>query len=101
MSGGVDVKKYPWVEDLGQPVPRVAMRRAPRMQVPGGTTLPSLSYLAGSLILPGHRPGPRHRGRVGAPPRNMLNMATPVCRGYRRTCRWKSGPGSWQSAQVA
>jgi len=31
------MKKYPLVEDLGRPVPRVAMPRAPRMQVPGGT----------------------------------------------------------------
>ena len=37
MSGGVGVKKYPWVENLGHPLPRVAMPRAPRMQVPGGT----------------------------------------------------------------
>ena len=37
MSGGVHVKTYPWAEDLIQPMPRVAMPRAPRMQVPGGT----------------------------------------------------------------
>ena len=31
------MKTYPWVEDLGRPVPRVAMPRALRLQVPGGT----------------------------------------------------------------
>jgi hypothetical protein len=33
----VDVKKYPLVEDIERPVPRVAMPRAPRMHVSGGT----------------------------------------------------------------
>ena len=37
MSGGVGVKTYPRAEDLIQQVPRVAMPRASRMQVPGGT----------------------------------------------------------------
>ena len=37
MSGEVVVKKYPRVETLDQPLPRVAMPRAPRLQVPGGT----------------------------------------------------------------
>ena len=50
MSCGVDVKKYPQVETLGWPVPRVAMPRAPRMQVPGGTNLVDLFYLATSPI---------------------------------------------------
>ena len=31
------MKKYPRVETLGRPVPRVVMPRAPRMQAPGGT----------------------------------------------------------------
>ena len=61
MSGGVDVKPYPWVEDLLQPVPRVAMPRAPRMQVPGGTTLLYLSYLAAAPITDDAGPG---RGQI-------------------------------------
>jgi len=33
----MDVKTYPRAKDLIQPLPQVAMPRAPRMQVPGGT----------------------------------------------------------------
>lgn len=50
MSGGVDVKTYPRTQDLGRRVPRVAMPRAPRMQIPGGTNLVDLFYLATSPI---------------------------------------------------
>ena len=37
MSDEVEMKMYPRAEDLIQPLPRVAMPRAPRLQVPGGT----------------------------------------------------------------
>jgi len=37
VSGEVVVKKYPRVGTLDRPLPRVAMPRAPRLQVPGGT----------------------------------------------------------------
>jgi hypothetical protein len=45
VSGGVDVKNHSLVEDLRQP-----MSRAPRMQVPEGTNLLNLFYLATSPI---------------------------------------------------
>ena len=50
VAGGVDAKTYPRTQDLGRWVPQVTMPRAPRMQIPGGTNLVDLFYLAGSLI---------------------------------------------------
>jgi hypothetical protein len=46
VSGGVDVKAYPQTQNLGRRVPRVTIPRAPGMQIPGGTNLVDLYYLA-------------------------------------------------------
>ena len=49
--GEATVKPYPLGEDLGRPVPWVAMPRVPRMHVSGRTNLLYLFCLATSPIM--------------------------------------------------
>jgi hypothetical protein len=63
VSGGMDVKTDPRTQDLGRRVPQVTMPRAPRMQIPGGTNLIDLFYLATSPI----SGGPTYQGQQAPP----------------------------------